>query len=55
MLDPGLEPIWLSIAVIAMGALVWGGWKQLRTDRTKGVLMWICALVILGNLLILNL
>jgi hypothetical protein len=54
MPDPGLEPLWLSIAVIAMGALVWGGWRQLKTDRTKGLLMWGCAAVILGNLLILR-
>jgi len=54
MPDSSLEPLWLSIAVIAMGALIWGGWKQLRTDRTKAILMWICAVVILGNLLILR-
>jgi hypothetical protein len=52
--DPSLEPLWLTIAVIAMGALVWGGWKQFRQDRTKAILMWICSLVILGNLLILR-
>ncbi|NIJ63918.1 hypothetical protein FHR20_000849 [Sphingomonas leidyi] len=54
MPDPGLEPLWLSIAVIAMGALVWGGWEQFRADRTKAILMWVCAVVILGNLLILQ-
>jgi len=52
MPDPSLEPLWLSIAVIAVGALAWGGWKQLPMDRTKAILMWVCALVILGNLLI---
>jgi hypothetical protein len=55
MPDPGLEPLWLSIAVIAVGVLVWGGWRQLKADRTKAILMWICAVVILGNLLILRL
>ncbi|WHU03333.1 MULTISPECIES: hypothetical protein [unclassified Sphingomonas] len=54
MLNPALEPLWLSIAVIAMGLLVWGGWRQFRADRTKAILMWVCALVILGNLLILR-
>ncbi len=54
MPDPSLEPLWLSIAVIAIGVLVCGGWKQLRADRTKAILMWVCALVILGNLLILR-
>jgi hypothetical protein len=53
--DPALNPILLSIGVLAMFALVWGGVRLLRTDRTKGVLMIICALVILGNLLIWNL
>ena len=52
MLDPALNPIMLSIAVLAMFALVWGGAKTFRSDRTKGVLMIVCALVILGNLLI---
>ncbi len=52
MTDPSLNPIMLSIAVVAMFALVWGGVKQFRSDRTKGVLMIVCALVILGNLLI---
>lgn len=53
MLDPKLTPILLSIAVLAMFALVWGGtvtWR--RGDRQKGVLMILCALVLLGNLLI---
>ena len=52
MLDPALNPIMLSIAVLAMFALVWGGVKTVRTDRTKGILMLVCALVIFGNLLI---
>ena len=52
MTDPALMPILLSIAVLAMFALVWGGVRLLRTDRTKSVLMIVCALVLLGNLLI---
>lgn len=52
MPDASLEPLWLSIVVLAVGALVWGGWRQFRSDRTKGILMWVCALVLLGNLLI---
>lgn len=53
MFDPALKPIYLSIAMLAVFALVWGGiitWR--RDDRRKGVLMLICALVLLGNLLI---
>jgi hypothetical protein len=52
MTDPALNPILLSIAVLAMFALVWGGVRLLARDRTKSVLMIVCALVILGNLLI---
>lgn len=52
MTDPALNPILLSIAVAGMFALVWGGVRLLGTDRTKGMLMIVCALVILGNLLI---
>lgn len=53
MMDPQLNPIMLTIAVLAMFALVWGGIHTWRGgDRTKGVLMLICALVLLGNLLI---
>ncbi|MBX3565030.1 MAG: hypothetical protein KF730_10695 [Sphingomonas sp.] len=55
MFDPALTPILLTIAVLAMFALVWGGARLLKTDRTKGILMMVCALVILGNLLILRL
>ena len=56
MTDPQLNPLLLSIAVIAMFALVWGGVRTWRGgDRTKGVLMVICALVLLGNLLIWSL
>jgi hypothetical protein len=52
MTDPSLNAILLSIAVAAMFALVWGGVRQFRSDRTKGTLMIVCALVILGTLLI---
>jgi hypothetical protein len=53
MMDPALNPILLSIAVVAMFALVWGGVRTWRAgERQKGVLMVICALVLLGNLLI---
>jgi hypothetical protein len=52
MTDPALTPIFQSIAVIAMFALVWGGVRLLKRDRTKGALMIVCAFVILGNLLI---
>ena len=54
-MDPALQPLLMSLAVIAMFALVWGGVRTLGTDRTKGVLMIVCALVILGNLLIARL
>jgi hypothetical protein len=53
MMDPALNPLLLSIAVVAMFALVWGGVRTWRGgERQKGVLMVICALVLLGNLLI---
>jgi hypothetical protein len=44
----------LSIMLIAAAALVWGGWRMIakRGQRQKGVLMIICALVLLGNVLI---
>ncbi|WP_169798294.1 hypothetical protein [Sphingomonas soli] len=51
-MDPSLNRLMLSIAALAMFALVWGGVRQYRTDRTKGVLMLVCAVVLLGNLLI---
>ncbi len=52
MMDPSLNPIMLSIAVLAMFALIWGGVRTLRTERTRGVLMLVAALVLFGNLLI---
>lgn len=44
----------LSIAMLAIGALVWGGfWMALkRGQKLKGVLMVVCALVLLANVLI---
>lgn len=44
----------LSIAMIAIIALTWGGVKQVRNpeDRKRGWLMLIAALVLLGNVLI---
>jgi hypothetical protein len=51
--NPALEPIWLSIAVIAVFVLIWGGWRQFRAATgPRAILMWICAVVLLGNLLI---
>jgi hypothetical protein len=52
MLDPSLGPILMSVAVLAMFALIWGGIRTLKADRTRGVLMLVAALVLLGNLLI---
>lgn len=52
MMDPSLHPIMLSIMVVAMFVLLWGGTRLLKTDRTKGVLMIICAVVLFGNLMI---
>lgn len=49
----GLYPIMVGIAVLAVLALAWGGVTVLRRgDRQRGVLMLLCALVILGNVLI---
>jgi hypothetical protein len=53
MLDPKVNPILQSIAMVAVLALVWGGvvvWR--KGDRQKGVLMVIAAAVLLGNVLI---
>ncbi|NLS29041.1 hypothetical protein S2M10_40550 [Sphingomonas sp. S2M10] len=49
----GLYPLAMSIAVLAVLALAWGGVTVLRRgDRQRGVLMLVCALVILGNVMI---
>jgi hypothetical protein len=49
------SPILLSIIMLAVFALVWGGIAMIRrgvTDRKRGVLMIVAALVLLGNVLI---
>lgn len=43
----------LSLLTIAAIVLVWGGVTMIRKgDRTKGVLMIVCAVVLAGNVLI---
>ncbi|MCR5871828.1 MULTISPECIES: hypothetical protein [unclassified Sphingomonas] len=43
----------LTLLTIAAIILVWGGVTMIRKgDRTKGVLMIVCALVLVGNVLI---
>ena len=53
---PELSPaanMTLSLLLIAAAVLVWGGVTMLRKrDRTKGVLMIVCAVVLVGNVLI---
>jgi len=46
--------LFLSIAMIAVAALLWGGIKLVRggNDRRRGWLMIVAALVLLGNVLI---
>ncbi|MDQ3140462.1 MAG: hypothetical protein M3Q15_07025 [Pseudomonadota bacterium] len=53
----GLASTLYSVAVIAAVLLAAGGIKLIaaRCDRTKGVLMLIAGLVLLGNVLILTL
>ena len=43
-----------SVAMLGAGALIWGGWWMIfrRGNRQKGVLMLVCAAVIVGNVLI---
>lgn len=45
----------LSIAMVAVVALMWGGVRLLRRaeDRKRGVLMIVAAVVLLGNVLII--
>ena len=50
-----LNPLLLSVAMLAVFALLWGGIRTLKADRTRGVLMMVTAAVILGNLLIWSL
>ncbi len=43
----------LSLLLIAAVVLVWGGVTMIRKgDRTKGLLMIVCAMVLVGNVLI---
>ncbi len=44
----------LSIAILAVFALIWGGVRLLlrREDRMRGILMIVAAVVLLGNVLI---
>jgi hypothetical protein len=44
----------LSITMIVIVALIWGGIVLLRrgTDRKRGLLMFVAAIVLLGNVLI---
>ena len=44
-----------GIAMLAVFALLWGSAVLWRRDRRKAILMGVCALVILGNVLILML
>jgi len=51
----GPSSIVLSIAMLAAGALIWGGIRLVHrggATRTKGILMIVCAAVIVGNVLI---
>ncbi len=49
----GLYPLTMGIAMLAVLALARGGATVLRGgDRKRGVLMLLCALAILGNVLI---
>lgn len=49
-----IASITISIAMLAIGALVWGGFVMAlkRGQKLKGTLMVVCALVLLGNVLI---
>jgi hypothetical protein len=56
-MSKGLFDIILTLAVIAAAALVWGGFWTIRTrpsDRKRGVLMLVTALVLLGNVAIVT-
>lgn len=44
----------LSVLMLAALFLAWGGWQMYfrRNDKRKGVLMWVCAVVLIGNVAI---
>ena len=52
----GLTSALLSIAMIGVVALIWGAWRMAfrQGNKTKGVLMLVAALVLLGNVVILT-
>lgn len=55
MFQPGLAPLFLGLAMLAVFALLAGGVfliRRRRAERTRGVLMLVAALVLLGNVLI---
>jgi hypothetical protein len=53
MKPSGIDPTIGTVAMLATIALVAGGVYKLRQgDRQKGLLMLVCALVLVGNLLI---
>lgn len=54
-MQAGTSSVVLGIAMLAVFALVWGGIyliRRNRVDRTRGVLMLVAAVVLLGNVLI---
>ncbi|MCW3848378.1 hypothetical protein OF829_14130 [Sphingomonas sp. LB-2] len=53
--QPGiLASVMLSVMMLGAFGLVWGSWWMAfrRGNRLKGVLMLVCAVVIVGNVLI---
>ena len=50
-----LNPLLLSVSMLGVFALLWGGIRTLNADRTRGLLMMVAAAVVLGNLLIWSL
>lgn len=52
MIDPAYAPVLQAIAVLSAFLLIWGGMRTMHLDRTKGVLMIVAALVLVGNVLI---
>lgn len=51
---PGVTPLMLSILVVAAFLMILGGIVQVRrrADRGRGILMLVCAAVLLGNALL---